>query len=482
MNSAIESMRDIESGAGSTSRAAEIFQKQKSAYLNDPYPDYETRIGHLKRLEAILVDNQHEIAEAVSKDFGNRAAQETRLMDVFLPIDLLRYSRKRLRKWMRPEKRKTSIWFAPARNRVWAQPKGVVGVIAPWNYPLFLVVGPLASALAAGNRCMVKMASNSQNLCRLLADKVAEQFDEDTLAILPGVSAADFTPLPWDHLIFTGSPESGRTVMKTAAENLTPVTLELGGKSPAIVCDDFDLRTAAERILHGKFLNAGQTCVCPDYLFVPEGRVQEFIGHARDIMPQRYAEIGTDDYTSIADDKSFARLRHTLDDARQKGADVINLLPGAESDQASRKISPLIVTGVNDGMVLMRDEIFGPILPIMAYSELDDVLDYVNRRERPLALYVFTNDKKRQDRVLRSTLSGGVCINDCVQHAAQHDMPFGGVGNSGMGHYHAREGFLELSKMRPIFRQASRPLTPLVYPPYGKTFERLYRMMIRFKI
>lgn len=465
-----------------TGRAAEIFSKQKTACLNDPYPEYEVRIENLKRLEAILVDNQDSIAEAVSKDFGNRAYQETKLLEVFLPIDLLRYTRKRLRKWMKPQKRKTSIWFAPAKNRVLPQPKGVVGVIAPWNYPLFLVIGPLASALAAGNRCMVKMASNSQNLCRLMADLVAEKFDEETLAILPGVSASEFTPLPWDHLVFTGSPQSGKTVMKTAAENLTPVTLELGGKSPTVVCGDYDMKTAAERIMHGKFLNAGQTCVGPDYLFVPEGKVQEFIDNARAIIPRRYPELADTAYTSIIDRKSFDRLCNTVEDARQKGADVVNLLPGKESDDSIRKISPLLVTNVNENMVLMQDEIFGPILPIMAYRDLDQVLDYINRRERPLALYLFTNDKQVQEAVLKKTLSGGVCINDCVLHAGQHDMPFGGIGNSGMGHYHAHEGFLELSKMRPVFKQFSHPSIPLLYPPYGKVFDTLYKLMIKLKI
>ena len=463
-------------------RAAEIFQKQKTAYLNNPYPEYEVRIENLKRLEAILVDNQDAIAEAVSRDFGNRAYQETKLLEVFLPIDLLRYTRKRLRKWMKPQKRKTSVWFAPAKNRVLPQPKGVVGVIAPWNYPLFLVIGPLASALAAGNRCMVKMASNSQNLCRLMADLVAEKFDEETLVILPGVSASEFTPLPWDHLVFTGSPQSGKTVMKTAAENLTPVTLELGGKSPTVVCGDFDMKTAAERIMHGKFLNAGQTCVGPDYLFLPEGKVQEFIDHARAIIPKRYSELADTAYTSIIDRKAFDRLCSTVEDARQKGADVINLMPGKESDEATRKISPLLVKNVNENMVLMQDEIFGPILPIMAYRDLGQVLDYINRRERPLALYLFTNDKQVQENVLKKTLSGGVCINDCVLHAGQHDMPFGGIGNSGMGHYHAHEGFLELSKMRPIFKQFSHPSTPLLYPPYGKVFDMVYKLMIKLKI
>jgi coniferyl-aldehyde dehydrogenase len=482
MSQPIEQRQDTTSGQEHTSRAAEIFAKQKAACRANPYPDYASRIENLKKLEAILVDNQDAIADAVSTDFGNRAAQETKLMDVFLPIDLIRYSRKHLRQWMKPQKRKTSIWFAPGKNRVLPQPKGVVGVIAPWNYPLFLVIGPLASALSAGNRCMVKMASNSQNLCRLMADLVSETFDEDTLAILPGVRASEFTPLPWDHLVFTGSPESGKTVMRTAAETLTPVTLELGGKSPTIICEDFNTKVAADRILFGKYVNAGQTCVGPDYLFVPEGKVEEFIAHCCEIAPKRYKDLADTAYTSIIDMKAFERLTGTLDDARQKGAKVVNLLPGKESDESIRKIAPLLVTGVNPDMVVMQDEIFGPILPIMPYRRLDDVLKFINERERPLALYLFTNDRKLQDHVIKNTISGGVCLNDCVLHAGQHDMPFGGIGNSGMGHYHAREGFNELSKLRPIFRQFSHPSSPLLYPPYGKVWDFLYKLMIKLKI
>ena len=464
------------------SEAERIFQKQKAAWLENPYPDYETRTNNLKKLEAILVDNQDAIAEAISKDFGNRSIHESKLVDVFLPLDGLRYCRKQLRKWMKPQRRKTSFWFKPGSNRVLPQPKGVVGVIAPWNYPLFLVVGPLASALAAGNRCMVKMASNSQNLCRLFAGLVTEKFDEDTLAVLPGVRASEFTPLPWDHLVFTGSPESGKVVMKTAAENLTPVTLELGGKSPTIVCDDFDLKTAAERIIFGKFVNAGQTCVGPDYLFLPEGKVAEFAGHCRDFVTKSLSGLDDPSYTSIADDKSFQRLLEWLQDARDKGASASKLMPGKESDAASRKIAPTLVTGVSEDMLLMQEEIFGPLLPVMSYSNLGEAIRYINERERPLALYLFSKDKKVQDYVVKNTLSGGVCLNECVMHAAQHDMPFGGIGNSGMGQYHGREGFNELSKLRPIFHQASHPTSPLLYPPYGKTWSYVYSLMIKLKL
>ena len=257
------------------------------------------------------------------------------------------------------------------------------------------------------------------------------------------------------------------------------MTLELGGKSPTIVCDDFDMRTAAERIIFGKFVNAGQTCVGPDYLCLPEGRVAEFSGHCRDIVAKRLTGLDDDAYTSIADDKSFRRLLDWLEDARQKGASAVNLMPGRESDAATRKIAPTLVTGVSQDMMLLQEEIFGPLLPVMTYKDIGEVLDYVNARERPLALYLFTRDKALQDRVVKNTISGGVCLNDCVLHAAQHDIPFGGVGNSGMGQYHGPEGFYELSKLRPIFRQTARPSTPLLYPPYGKAWNFVYRLMIK---
>jgi coniferyl-aldehyde dehydrogenase len=461
------------------SEAERIFRKQKAAFLAEPYPDYATRVENLKKLEAILVENQDAIADAISRDFGHRAPQESKLVDVFLPLDTLRYYRKNLRKWMKPRRRSTSVWFQPGTSRVLPQPKGVVGVISPWNYPLFLAVGPLACAIAAGNRCMVKMATNSQNVCRLFAKLVAERFDEDMLAVLPGVKASDFTPLPWDHLVFTGSPASGRVVMKTAAENLTPVTLELGGKSPTIVCDDFDMKKAAERIIFGKFVNAGQTCVGPDYLFIPEGRMAEFSGHCRDVVAKCLSGLDDNAYTSIVDDASYRRLIDWLQDARDKGASAVNLMPGQESNADTRKIAPMLLSGVNKEMILMQEEIFGPLLPVMTYSDIGEVIDYINSHEKPLALYLFTNDKAQQERVILNTLSGGVSINDCVLHAAQHDLPFGGVGNSGMGHYHGPEGFDELSKLRPVFHQASRPTTPLLYPPYGKTWNLIYRLMIR---
>ncbi|TMB53373.1 MAG: coniferyl aldehyde dehydrogenase, partial [Deltaproteobacteria bacterium] len=431
--------------------AQRVFNLQRQAYLRHPYPSYEERRANLDKLERVLVDNSTAIAEAISADFGHRAFEESMIAELFTSVDGLRDTRKRLRKWMRPQRRHVSVLFATGSNRVIPQPKGVIGVVSPWNYPLFLTISPLTSILAAGNRAMVKMATNSQHLCRLLAEKCGAVFPEDTVAFLPGVRAQDFSTLPYDHLIFTGSADAGRTVMRSAAENLTPVTLELGGKSPTIICEDFDVDEAAARILYAKFLNAGQTCLAPDYLFVPEAKRDQLVAAARRIMPTRYPDTNQPSYTSVIDDKSYRRLRATLEDARQKGAQVVPMIPGTDFNDQLRKIPPHLVLDVTDDMVIMQEEIFGPLLPVKTYRTLDEVIAYVNGKDRPLGFYVFTNDKATEEKLLYSTISGGVTINNCMLHVAQHDMPFGGIGASGLGHYHGHEGFLEFSKLRPVF-------------------------------
>jgi coniferyl-aldehyde dehydrogenase len=462
--------------------ARDIFHRQKAASIAGPALSLEERRDILQKLETVLIAHQDAIAAAISKDFGNRSIHETKILELFPAIEGLRYTCRHLKKWIKPQKRHVALWFKGARNRVIPQPKGVVGIIAPWNYPLFLVISPLTSALAAGNRCMIKMAANAQGLCNLLHDLLAPVFSEDLLAVLPGVTAQDFTPLPFDHLVFTGSPNSGRTVMKTAGDNLTPVTLELGGKSPTLIGEDFDIHTAAQRILHVKYMNAGQTCVAPDYLMMPPSGVDAFVVAARKIVSRRYPRLDTPDYTSIIDDRSYQRLIGVIEDARAKGATVVTLLEGGAPDPDSRKIPPTILTGVTDDMEVMQHEIFGPLLPIKTYPTLDDAIATINAGERPLALYLFTNDRQVQETVLARTMSGGVSINDCAMHVAQHDMPFGGIGNSGMGQYHGYEGFAEFSKLRPVFQQAARPLgASFLYPPYGKAFEAMYKILIKMR-
>ena len=461
--------------------AQRVFALQRAAYLQHPYPSYAERFAHLTKLERLLVDNATAIAEAISADFGHRAFEESMMAELFTSVDGIRDARKHLKKWMRPQRRHVSVLFATGSNRVIPQPKGVVGIVSPWNYPLFLTAGPLTSVLAAGNRAMVKMATNSQHLCRLLAEKCQALFPEDVVAILPGVRAGDFSTLPYDHIIFTGSADAGRTVMRSAAENLTPVTLELGGKSPTIVCDDFDVDEAASRILYAKFLNAGQTCLAPDYVLVPEAKRDQFVAAARRIMPERYPDTNQPSYTSVIDEKSYRRLRATLEDAEKKGAQVVPLVPGMTFNDQFRKIPPHLVLDANDDMVIMQEEIFGPLLPVKTYRTLDEVITYVNGKDRPLGFYIFTNDKAREEQLLYSTISGGVSVNNCMLHVAQHDMPFGGIGASGMGHYHGYEGFLEFSKLRPVFTNPRLSLLHMFYPPYTAKHRRLLDLLIKYK-
>jgi len=461
--------------------AQRIFKLQRDAYLRDPYPSLEERRERLRALERILLDNAEAIADAIRQDFGHRSTEESKILEILPVVDGIRYTLKKLSKWMQPQRRHTSVLFATGSNRVIPQPKGVVGIVSPWNYPLFLTLSPLISVLAAGNRVMIKMASNSQHLCRLLHEKFSEVFPEDAVAILPGVRGGDFSTLPFDHTIFTGSADAGRTVMRSAAENLTPVTLELGGKSPTIVCDDFNIEEAAARILYAKFINAGQTCLAPDYLFLPEGARERFVAAAKRILAERYPDTNDPSYTSIIDEKSYRRLRATLEDAESKGAKLVPLVPDCSFNDVLRKIPPHLVLGVTDDMTIMREEIFGPLFPVKTYESLDEVIEYVTTRDRPLALYAFTNDRARQEKLLYSTISGGVTINNCIIHVAQHDQPFGGVGASGMGQYHGYEGFTEFSKMRPVFTNPRVSLLPLFYPPYTGRQARLVDLLLKWK-
>ena len=460
--------------------AQRIYKLQHDAYLRDPYPNLEVRKERLRALERILLDNTDAIVDAIRQDFGHRCAEETKILELFPCVDGIRHSLKKLSKWMRPERRPVSVLFATGSNRLLPQPKGVVGIVSPWNYPLFLTLSPLISVLAAGNRAMIKMASNSQTLARLLQEKFSEVYPEDTVAILPGVPGRDFSTLPFDHIIFTGGADAGRTVMRSASDSLTPVTLELGGKSPTIVCDDFDIDEAAARILYAKFINAGQTCLAPDYLFLPEGARDQFVAAGERIMAQRYPDTDDGSYTSVIDEKSYRRLRATLDDAEAKGATLVSLVPGATFNDELRKIPPHLVLDVTDKMLIMQEEIFGPLFPVMTYRDLDEPIEYVTRRDRPLGFYVFTHSRARQDKLLYNTISGGVTINNCIMHIAQHDLPFGGVGASGMGQYHGHEGFVEFSKMRPVFTNPRISLLSLFYPPYTGRQNRLIDMLLKW--
>ena len=460
--------------------ALEIFNLQTRACLDQPVISLIQRRDLLNTIEDILNEKDQAICDAVNADFGNRSSHETRMLEILPSIMGLRYTRKKLKKWMKPQRRHVSMIFLGGRNRVIPQAKGVVGIITPWNYPLFLAISPMTCALAAGNRVMVKQAAHSQHLSRLLRDLFSAKIGPEYVRFLPGVSAAAFSALPFNHLVFTGSPRTGKTVMRTAAQNLVPVTLELGGKSPVVLADDFDMATAVKRILFAKLMNAGQTCIAPDYIFVPENRIDSFIQTAQTMTRQLYPDIASPDYTAIIDQQAVDRLMDTLADVRRKGGRVIPLLDGPDTILEHKKISPVIVTETTPAMRIMQEEIFGPVLPVLPYTSLKKVIQYINDHPRPLALYVFTHDRQMADQIISHTRSGGVTVNDCALHAVQHDLPFGGIGNSGMGHYHGFEGFMEFSKLRPVFHQAPLSSTAALTPPYGTVATRIYQAIKKF--
>ena len=456
---------------------------QRAAYRAHPEPSYADRKDDLKRLRAFLREHQEELVAAISADYGHRSRHETLLCEIAPAVDGIAYALKHLRSWMQPERRHVDlVSFPGASNRVVPQPLGVVGVIVPWNFPVNLSFIPLTFIFAAGNRALVKMSENSRRLAALLIEKTPKYFAPEKLQFLDetGGVGIEFSKLPFDHLLFTGSGQTGRAVMAAAAANLCPVTLELGGKAPAIVCDDFPLQTAVERILFVKCLNAGQICTSVDHAFVPEAKVDAFVRHAQAVVPQRFpAGLASPDYTSIIDPRSFDRLLNALDEARAGGATLVPLLPGPAFDAAARKIAPHIVLNAPDASALMTREIFGPILPIRGYRQLDAVIESVNTGDRPLAVYPFTNDRRTLDHLLTHVMSGGVSVNDALLHVAQHDLPFGGVGPSGMGHYHGREGFQTFSKMRPVFHQARFSALSLVGPPYGRFADAMLKFLIK---
>jgi coniferyl-aldehyde dehydrogenase len=455
---------------------------QRQAYLAHPVPTLAERRADLRTLERFVREHQDALCDAISADYGHRSRHETLLAEVLPVLDGIHQTQKHLRGWMRPQRRAVDLRaFFGARNRVIPQPLGVVGVIVPWNFPLNLSLVPLTAIFAAGNRAMVKMSENSRHLARLLIERLPAYFPPEKLQVFDetGGVGVEFSKLPFDHLLFTGSGTTGRLVMTAAAQNLCPVTLELGGRSPAIVCADFPVRVAAERVLFVKYLNAGQICTTVDHLWLPHDQIDAFVQAAREIVPARYPTLDSPDYTSIIDQRSFDRLLAALDDARERGATLLPLLPGPVFDAATRKINPHIVLGAPPESVLWQREIFGPILPIRGYRALEEVVDAVNAGPRPLAIYPFSKDRGTLKMLLDRVMSGGVTVNDALLHVGQHDLPFGGVGESGMGHYHGREGFNTFSKLRPVFYQGKFPNVKFLMPPYGAVADRLLRFLMR---
>jgi coniferyl-aldehyde dehydrogenase len=455
---------------------------QRRAYAADPAPGYRARRADLEGLRRFIVDNREALIEAVNRDYGSRSRHETLFAELVPVLDGIRYARRHLRRWMRPQRRRVDLLLFPgARNRVLPQPLGVVGVIVPWNFPINLTFSALTAIFAAGNRAMVKLSENSRHFAALLLEQLPRYFPAEKLAVFDetgGVGIA-FSRLPLDHLLFTGSTQTGRAVMAAAAPNLCPVTLELGGKSPALVCEDFPLRTAAERILFVKLMNAGQICTTVDYLWLPRHQLGEFVEHARRIVAARYPSIDSPDFTAIIDAAAFERLTHAILDARRRGAEVVKLLPGKPWDAATRKISPHLVLDPPPDCELMQREIFGPVLPVLGYEKLEQAVRFINARPRPLAFYPFSRQRARIRYLLEQVMSGGVSVNDALWHVGQHDLPFGGVGASGMGQYHGVEGFLSFSKLRPVFYQAPVSGMRLLWPPFGALTERLLDFLTR---
>jgi len=463
---------------------AQCLERQRAAYRANPYPDLEQRKSDLAALHRFLKDYEAAIIAAIDADFGMRPATETCLLEIFPVRQGIRDTLGHVAKWMRPQRRAVDqLIFPGASNRVVPQPLGVVGVMVPWNFPIQLSFGPLVDILAAGNRAMVKMSDRSTHLARLLIEAFPSYLPVEKVAFFEDLGRGpDFSKLAFDHMIFTGSGGVGRAVMASAAGNLCPVTLELGGKAPAVVAPDFPIATAAERILWAKCMNAGQVCVNVDYLFLPEESIDAFVAHAKRLVAERYPDLNGPDYTTIIDQAAFDRLNATLADAKARGATVINLAPEQQPDASRRKLAPHIVLGVTDEMTIMKEEIFGPLLPIKPYRDADEVIAYVNDRDRPLSFYPFTNDKRLAERYITQIISGSVGVNEAILQVGQHDLPFGGVGASGMGHYHGYEGFLTFSKLRPVFQQG--PLSSIqlaLLPPYGKRAALALRWMFKLR-
>ncbi len=460
------------------------FERQRAEYLKAPTPDYRQRREDLRTLKRLLGENREEIIAAINQDYGNRSRHETLFAEIITVIDSINDALKNLKSWMKVQRRHIDVTLFPgARNRVIPQPLGVVGLIIPWNFPINLAFSQLVAVFAAGNRAMVKLSENSVALSRLLQSISAEYFPPEKLCFYEetGSVGIEFSQIPFDLLIFTGSGQTGRAVMASAARNLTPVILELGGKAPAIIDPNYPLAKAVERILFVKQFNAGQICTNVDYTFVHESQQDEFIKLAKDYVAEHCPDINHADYTSIIDDRSFTRLVDMLDDARGKGARVINLCGKQEMNAEQRKLPLYLVLDTTPDMIIRSRETFGPILMVLSYREPEEVIDYVNSHDRPLALYPFTNSRKLSSRYIDRIMSGGVTVNDALLHVAQHDLPFGGVGPSGMGHYHGHEGFIACSKMRPIFYQASFSALKYLAPPYGKLATRVFDFMVKLK-
>jgi coniferyl-aldehyde dehydrogenase len=458
---------------------AHALQAQRDAFARNPYPTLADRLDRLDRLQRLVTDHGSALARAISADFGHRSTQETQLLELYVVDAALRHAKRHLKGWMATRRVPTALHFLPGHNQLMPQPLGVVGVIAPWNYPVNLALTPVISALAAGNRVMLKPSEVTTRTSALLAKLVAKSFAPDEFTVVVGdvEVAAAFAALRFDHLFFTGSTAVGKRVAQAAAQQLVPVTLELGGKSPAIVDASANMAVTCERLAFGKLMNAGQTCVAPDYVLAPHAMVAPLAQGVAAAMKRLYPTVVRNpDYTSIVTARHLARLQNMLKQVRTQGAEVLQPHTGervGNTVATQRKLMPTVVINPRMDATLMREEVFGPILPILGVRDLDEALAFVQARERPLALYWFGQHATRRERVLRETHAGGVTINDCIWHLGQERQPFGGLGESGQGSYHGEWGFRTFSKLKPVFTNPSVAATKLFYPPYGAGFDRL---------
>ena len=463
-----------------------ILELQKNLNIKEGAPDINLRKDRLDRVIAMVSKYDKQIVSAVNQDFGNRDQVMSAATEVASVIGPMQHAKKNLKKWMKTEKRKAAI--APlgsalsllgAKAEVRYQPKGVVGAISPWNFPMNLALAPLAGIISAGNRVMHKPSELTPATSDLLKQMIEEYFDEGEMAVFVGDAevGAAFSGLAFDHLIFTGGTSIAKHVMKAASENLVPLTLELGGKSPVVVGKNAKIKETAQRVMQGKTMNAGQICFAPDYALVPEEKVEEFVQASVEATSEMYPELkDNDDFTSIINQRHYDRIQSYLEDAKEKGADVVEINPSNEdfSQQPHHKIPPTIVLNPSDDMKIMQEEIFGPVLPVKTYKDVTEPVDYINSKDRPLGLYYFGEDAKEKDYVLENTTSGGVTVNDVISHIQMEDLPFGGVGPSGMGSYHGYDGFKEFSHAKAVYKQTKINLMKLagLVPPYKKKEEK----------
>ncbi|WP_201526706.1 coniferyl aldehyde dehydrogenase [Psychrobacter frigidicola] len=455
------------------------FSRLQALSRTQPILDWATRATQLDNLDALLSDNQTRLAKAISADFGHRSVSETQFAELFPSFTGISHAKKHGKTWMKTRRASISPLYLPAHNEIQPQPLGVVGIMVPWNYPLYLAIGPMIDALTAGNRVMIKMSESAPQFADAFAKAVAHYFSADMVCVVIGeVDIAEaFSKLPFDHLLYTGSTAVGKKIMAAAAPSLTPVTLELGGKSPVIVTHDVNLESMVNRVMMGKTLNAGQTCIAPDYVLIPRQYHERFISLAKEWMQEHYPNIDNNqDYTHIINHAQFKRVQGYLQDLP---ADSIHQLTDVAVNTETRLMPPVIVTEPAADSDVMQNEIFAPILPLIHYETLNDAIQFVNARPRPLALYVFGNDDDDIEKVRTHTVSGGVCVNEVIIHVAQHDLPFGGVGHSGIGAYHGKTGFERFSHMKPVFVQAKINGMNLLLPPYGELFKKGMALLLK---